>query len=138
MKMDDKGWTAKKSYEKTINDIVDKRIQDAQNKALEKQLEEEKRIQDELNQAKEMKLLEEKRKLRVSLGDDDALARRASLEAEAAWQQEIQKEVEAMEKKQSSKKKKSKKIKKEQENEETSAIRKAEQKFLASVVMSSG
>ena len=138
MKMDDKGWTAKKSYEKTINDIVDKRIQDAQNKALEKQLEEEKRIQDELNQAKEMKLLEEKRKLRVSLGDDDALARRASLEAEAAWQQEIQKAVEAMNNERSSKKKKSKKIKKEQENEETSSIRKAEQKFLASVVMSSG
>ena len=142
MKMDDMGLTGNKSYEKKINDIVDKQIQDAQNKALEKQLEEEKRIQNELNEAKEKKLMEEKRKLRVSVGDDYALARRASLEAEAAWQQEIQKEVEAMEKKQSSKKKKSKKTKKEKEDEENSSIRKAEQKFLdsqlSSVVKTSG
>ena len=138
MKVDDSGWTANKNYEKKVNDIVDKQMQDDKNKALEKQLEEEKRTQNELNQAWEKNLLEEKRKLRVSVGDDDALARRASLEAEAAWQQEIQKAVEDMDKKGSSKKKKSKKTKKEKEDEENSSIRKAEQKFLDSVVKTSG
>ena len=91
MKMDDMGWTGKKSYEKKINDIVDKQIQDAQNKALEKQLEDEKRIQNELNEAKEKKFLEEKKKLRVlailkMIGND--VERRGSLEGEALWQQE--------------------------------------------------
>ena len=62
MKMDDMGLTGNKSYEKKINDIVDKQMQDAQNKALEKQLEEEKRIQNELEKAKEDKFLEEIRK----------------------------------------------------------------------------
>ena len=133
MKMDDMGLTGNKSYEKKINDIVDKQIQDAQNKALEKQLEDEKRIQNELNEAKEKKFLEEKKKLRiVSVGDDLDLERRGSLEAEALWQQEVQKEVEAMDKKRSSKKKRSKKIKKEQEHKEISSVKKAEQKFLDS------
>ena len=132
MKMDDMGLTGNKSYEKKINDVVDKQIQDAQNKALEKQLEDEKRIQNELNEAKEKKFLEEKKKLRVSVGDDPDLERRGSLEAEALWQQEVQKEVEAMDKKRSSKKKRSKKIKKEQEHEEISSVTKAEQKFLDS------
>merc|ERR1711997_46044 len=59
MKMDTMGLTGNKSYEKKINDIVDKQMQDAQNKALEKQLEEEKRIQNELNKAEEEKYLEE-------------------------------------------------------------------------------
>ena len=91
MTWDEMGLTGNKSYEKKINDVVDKQIQDAQNKALEKQLEDEKRIQNELNEAKEKKFLEEKKKLRiVSVGDDPDLERRGSLEAEALWQQEVQ------------------------------------------------
>ena len=88
---DEMGLTGNKSYEKKINDVVDKQIQDAQNKALEKQLEDEKRIQNELNEAKEKKFLEEKKKLRVlailkMIGND--VERRGSLEGEALWQQE--------------------------------------------------